>query len=429
MHLHLTLIQSEQILILNFKNLECLEGFIFAMRCKRIPSVKLIKCVSKKEMCKIIKSNLNDSKICVIGAGNGGLAAAADLTIRGNEVILAELEEFEENIYEIRKNGGINLETLESTGLKGGFAKLYKVTTNMSEAISDAEIVLIITPSFAHKEIAKRCAQYLKKEHLIILAPGNLGGSIEFYNSIIEYGGDKDVIISEMECMMYACRKKNGNTIYVRGFKHNLGFSTFPSMEMNKEFDRVKKIYPNIVKRQNVIETGFSNINPILHVPILLYNLSNIDNRRDILMYHEALSKSIGKIAKSIDNERMSLNNISESIQLVPMSDIYKNWYYHQGARGSTFVELAGKNPIYYESKLPNTLNHRYLLEDIPYGLIPMISILDKFEIKTDNIKTVVNTASLITDVDFYKNARTLKSLGLNGKSKEQIINYIKYRK
>lgn len=379
-------------------------------------------------MLKIRNTNSDNLKICIIGAGNGGLAAAADLTLRGHEVILAELPEFEGNISRIKDEGGIHLDTLESTGLKGGFARIYKVTTNISEAISEAKIVLIITPSFAHKKIAEECAKFLKEEHTIVLAPGNLGGSIEFYNSLIDNGGNKNIVISEMECMMYACRKKDNNTIYIRGFKHNLGFSTFPSIAIDRELERVKEIYPNIVKRQNVIETGFSNINPILHVPILISNLSNIDNKNNILMYYEALTNSIGKIVESLDKERMSLNNFGEDIQLKPMSNIYKSWYYHQGARGSSFMELAGKNPIYYESKLPDTLTHRYLLEDIPYGLIPMISVLDKFEVQSNNIRSIVNTASLISEIDFYKNARTLNTLRLHQKSKEQIINYIKYR-
>src|SRR5699024_5801467 len=120
----------------------------------------------------------------------------------------------------------------------------------------------------------------------------------------------RNVVISEIECMMYACRKKDKNTIYIRGFKQSLGFSTFPALATNKEFEKVKIIYPNIVKRNNVFETGFNNINPILHVPILISNLSNIDNKKDILMYHEALTTSISNIAESMDKERMSLNTV-----------------------------------------------------------------------------------------------------------------------
>src|SRR5699024_2368369 len=131
---------------------------------------------------------IEEPKICILGAGNGGLAAASDLTIRGFKVILAELPEFKENIEEVQNKGGVFLETLNSTGLKGGFAEIYKVTSNISEAISEADIVLIITPSFAHKKIAAKSAPFLKANHTILLAPGNLGGSIEFYNHLVQSG-------------------------------------------------------------------------------------------------------------------------------------------------------------------------------------------------------------------------------------------------
>lgn len=370
-----------------------------------------------------------ETKVCVIGAGNGGLAAAADLTLRGNEVTLFELSEYEQNIKGIKNSGGINLETLKSTGLSGGFARLHKVTTDISQALSESEIVLIITPAFAHKRIAKECAGFLTKEQSVVLAPGNMGGSIEFYNCLIEHGGDKDIVVSEMECMMYACRKKDSDTVYVRGYKQNLGFSTFPSIRLKNEYKRVKKIYPGIIQRNNIIETGMSNINAVLHVPIIISNLSLIDRKKDILMYHEALTNSVGIISSAMDQERCSLNKTNKEINLESLKNIYRSWYLHQGAKGSSFVELAGGNPIYYESKLPKALNHRYLLEDIPYGLIPMMSFLKRFGASYKNIESVINLACTISGVDFYNQSRNLKTLKLEEKGGEEIINYITYRR
>src|SRR5699024_9915366 len=377
-------------------------------------------------MFKVINKQKN-SKVCIIGAGNGGLAAAADLTLRGNQVILAELPEFYKNIKKIKEEGGILLKTLKSTGLKGGFARIHKATTDIGEAISESNIILIITPSFAHEKIAKECAPYLKVDHTVVLAPGNIGGSIDFYNSLMDNGVDENIVISEMECMMYACRKQNDSTIYIRGFKYNLGFSSFPSVSTDVEIEKVRKIYPNLIKRNNILETGFSNINPILHVPILVSNISNVENGKETLMYYEGLTKSIGELSELMDQERMELNTFSKEIYLKPMRDIYKSWYYHQGARGNSLVELANKNPIYYESMLPNTLQHRYLLEDIPFGLIPMSSILEKFNIENNIIKSMIYIAKAITNKSFKGEARNLESLRLNDKSPEEILRFIKY--
>lgn len=393
---------------------------------KEVIWLKVNNYIETKEMLKI-GINQSNSKVCIIGAGNGGLAAAADLTLRGNEVVLAELPKFEENIKEIKKKGGIFLKALKSTRLKEGFAKIDKVTTNIGEAISNSNIIFIITPSFAHKKIAEECAPYITSNHTVVLAPGNIGGSIEFYNTLIEHGTDKEVVISEMECMMYACRKQNNSTIYIRGLKHNLGFSTFPAVATEKELSKVKNIYPNITIRNNVFETGFSNINPILHVPILISNISNIENNKDLLMYHEGLTKSTGNISELMDQERMKLNEYSNAFKLKPMTNIYRDWYYHQGVRGDSLVELASKNPIYYESKLPDTLNHRYLLEDVPYGLIPMASILDKFNINSDMIKSVIQIAQSAINKDINEEARSLKTMKLINEKPEDIIDILEH--
>ena len=43
-------------------------------------------------------------KITIIGGGNGGFAAAADLTIRGHEITLYELPDFRNGLAEVIEN-------------------------------------------------------------------------------------------------------------------------------------------------------------------------------------------------------------------------------------------------------------------------------------------------------------------------------------
>ena len=46
-------------------------------------------------------------RIAVIGAGNGGFAMAADLTLSGYEVSLFELPRYETNVVDVREKGGV----------------------------------------------------------------------------------------------------------------------------------------------------------------------------------------------------------------------------------------------------------------------------------------------------------------------------------
>src|SRR5699024_4700933 len=143
--------------------------------------------------------------------------------------------------------------TLKSTGLKGGFARIHKATTDIGEAISESNIILIITPSFAHEKIAKECAPYLKVDHTVVLAPGNIGGSIDFCNSLMDDGVHEISVTTELERMMYACRKQNDTTIYTRGLKYHLAFTRLPSGSTDVEIEKVRKIYPDLRKRNNIL--------------------------------------------------------------------------------------------------------------------------------------------------------------------------------
>lgn len=79
-------------------------------------------------------------RVAVLGAGNGGINAAADLSDRGFEVRLFELPKFQENLEEIDKKKGI---LLEEPGHKPKFVPLYLATTDIQAAIADAEIIML----------------------------------------------------------------------------------------------------------------------------------------------------------------------------------------------------------------------------------------------------------------------------------------------
>lgn len=368
----------------------------------------------------------NNVQVTIIGGGNGGFAAAADLSIRGFRVVLYDLPQFESNLKDVRKLEGIELETLPSSGLKGGFAKLHKITTDIEDALKGSEIIFVIVPSFGLQNIARICAPFLEDDQIVVLAPGNFGGGIFFHNELRKFGCTKDIKIAEAECMMYACRKKDTSSVWIRGYKHNLGVAVFPSKDTDTVFKKLKAIYPTFIKRDNVLETSLSNPNAVVHVSLMLFNITNVENKRDMLIYHEGFTPSVGNIVSQMDKERMGLNNI-KGFNLDPLSKIIGGWYAHQGAKGNTISEIQSSNPIYKWSKLPTSIKNRYITEDVPYGLIPMYKCLEKFGLPHSTMKAVADLSCIATDTDFYKEARTLKTLNLDDLDAHQLIHYVTY--
>lgn len=89
-------------------------------------------------------------EICIIGAGNGGSAIAGDMTLAGHRCRLFEFPEYADNLKPITSQGGIYVTGIARTG----FAKIALATFDLSEAIQEADLIMVTTQALAHERMA-----------------------------------------------------------------------------------------------------------------------------------------------------------------------------------------------------------------------------------------------------------------------------------
>lgn len=122
-------------------------------------------------------------RIAVIGAGNGGHAMAAHMTIKGVPVRFYEMPRFADNIRPARKRGGI-----EITGVVGeGFARPELITTDIAKAIKGVSHIFVVTQALGHEAVATLCAPYLEENQTIVLFPGS-GGTLQLTKTFRDVG-------------------------------------------------------------------------------------------------------------------------------------------------------------------------------------------------------------------------------------------------
>src|SRR4029434_10340133 len=61
----------------------------------------------------------------------------------------------------------------------------------------------------------------------------------------------------------------------------------------------------------------------------------------------------------------------------------------------------------------PKTLDHRYIREDVGYGLVPMAEIGRLLGINTPVIDALITLASVVSRTDYRKEGLTLEKMGL----------------
>ena len=350
-------------------------------------------------------------KIAILGAGNGGCAAAADLTLRGFQVRL--FARSESTIANLAKLGEIEL--VESGVSKK--AAPYFMSPHLPPVVQGVDLIVIATPAVGHEYLAKGLANYVSDGQRILLNPGHTGGSLHFANLLRQLGCKAQVQLCETVTLTYICRMPQPGRVEIYRRTTNLRCAALPGKHTEKLVREIQSVFPNVIAAANVLETGFSNINAIMHPAGMLGNAGWIEKTGgDFLYYREGITPSIGAWIDALDGERLE---IVRALGLTPLRfvDIF------HGA-GLTTTEARDSGSAYqaiHESepnftiKSPPSLDHRYIKEDVGYGLVPMAEIGKLLGIETPVMDALITLASLALGIDFRVEGLTLEKMGLAG--------------
>lgn len=354
-------------------------------------------------------------KISVIGAGNGGQAMAGHLSALGH--IVKVYDRNSETISHLRQKKSIELEGV----LKGVVGSPHLFTDDLKEAINGTEIIMIATTATAHKEIAKAIAPYLQEDQYIILNPGRTGGALEFHQSLIKNGLNTNIHLAEAQTLIYACRIIETGKVNIIGVKDRVLLSGFPASETQKIIDYLKPLYGCFCPAKNVLRTSFENIGAVFHPSVLLFNAASIERGESFYFYRD-MTPGLARIIETLDAERLAVAK-AYGIDLISAKDWIS--YAYTGVEGDSLCERMHNNPAYYDILAPTQINCRQITEDIPTGIVPMSEFGDVAGVDTPIMDSLIDLCSTLMKTDYRSSGRTLKNLGLENMTTEDILNRI----
>lgn len=365
--------------------------------------------------------------ITVLGGGNSAFATSAELALYGHNVRLLELTEFSESIASIKNKRRILIEAPGLQGVPTGEAQLAHVTTDPDEAMNGTDVVFYVVPAYGEDRFTSLCLDYFLPSQLVVFFCGNLGGALTFAHHLLNAGRVDLPLILETDGLYFGGFKSGSTSVRLSGLKEGLVASTFPANRLSEGLRRLNSLFPGyeFLPAKNVIETGFRNMNPILHPPISVLNAGRSSpDISTFFYYREGTTYEVSQVMMRIDDERISVGKALE-LDLKSSYETLLKWYGWQGASGNSLYELLVNNPAYQSLKAPKTLNHRFITEDVPYGLVPISALGRSVNRSTAVIDSLITLASALLGQDMYACGRDLEALGLNGLDRDGIQLYI----
>lgn len=353
-------------------------------------------------------------KIAVIGAGNGGQAIAGYLAMQGYDIALYDI--VKEKIEELKKLGGIKLE-----GRISGFGKLSCITTDIKEAIQGAEIIMVTTIANAHKAVSQSIAPFIVDGQVIILNPGRTCGALVFKQTLVEAGCKAHFYLAEAQTLVYACRIIHNGTVNIIGVKDEVLLAALPSSDTDYVLSKIKPLYPSFMKTANVLRTSLENIGAMFHPCVLLFNAATIE-RNEVFWFYRDMTEQVASFIEKFDAERLAVGK-AFGIDLLGVNEWIK--FAYKDTEGNTLCERMRNNPAYHDIKSPSSIFTRQLTEDIPTGVLPIMELGCAAGVNTPLLESMIHICEALLGQDLHTNGRNLKNLGLEGKTKQEIINYI----
>ncbi len=356
--------------------------------------------------------------ITIMGGGNGARTVAADMTLAGHIVTLFEFEQFHENIKNIFESRKIEI----SGEARQGIAEINNLTHDISKAITDAELIIIVVPALVHRVYAKALAPYLKDGMNIVLVPGTFG-SLEFYTYIREYGCKAKITISELDTLPYATRIQTSTSVHVFHNLSSFGIGVFPSVHTEKIIKIFKNLYPATCGYRDIIEAGLSNCNPVIHPLGVLMNAGRIEYARgEFWYYEEGITTSTARAMEVLDDERIDIGNVL-GLHLPRQSEALHSIGY--GPKGDLWEVLKGSKGL-TPIKGPSVLSNRYITEDIPVGLVCWSQLGEMLGVNAPVMRATIELGIAISGTNYWETGRTLKRCGISDMTGEQLCEYVK---
>ena len=356
-------------------------------------------------------------KIAVLGAGNGGQALAGYLAWLGYEVRLYDA--FQEVITLIDARGGIQLE-----GETTCFGELAFASTDIARVLAGADLVMVVNPSIYHRQIAGHCAPYLQPDQVIFLHPGGTFGALAFKQALREHGCTLDIPIAESSSLIYACRALEPGKVLIGGKKDRLLVSTLPNSANEQVRSLLLPAFPEIQMARNVLVTSFDNTNPIFHPAPTLLSTSWIESGKDFLYYYEGISETIGRFIVGMDQERLAIGKAMGLEYGTEIIDVFTQYQVEYHTSGESISAVVRHVPAYAAIYGPKTLKTRYIYEDVPMGLVPLVSLGKAVSCSTEKMELTIHLAEQLLGEDFVGAGRNLATLGLQGLSVAQIVRF-----
>lgn len=301
-------------------------------------------------------------KVGIIGAGAVAYGSAAFLTGAGHEARLWSPSG--QRTRELAAGAPLVSEGV----VAGSFHPV--VADSCAEALEGADVALVALPANGYRMALEAMAPHLQPRQVVIFSAHASFGAL-YLAQLLEA---RDVIlpIVALSTTVLRARQTSPTTVKVATLRKAVDMATWPADLADAGHAACIALFgERFNRRADLLAIALSNVNPQSHMALALCNFTRME-RGESWGQSANMTEAVGRLLEALDAERLAIA-AALGREVRSMREHYSLTYGLPDAPlGETARILAKRGD---PTLGPATIQTRYTLEDVPFGLVPLISL------------------------------------------------------
>lgn len=243
-----------------------------------------------------------------------------------------------------------------------------RIAPTCEEAIKDADVVIIAMRANGHRLAMDAAAPFLREGLPVIISSHSSFGALYLSKLLADRGISLPIIV--WGTTLLTGRQMGSTEVNITTLRQKLDVATLPSNAKDMGFQLCTHLFGDrFVQRDGLLAIALSNLNPQNHLGIALLNLTRME-RAEQWSQGGNVTPMVGRLIEALDAERLaiashfgiSVRTVEEHFSLsfhVPMGTV---------SEMNQEMDRQGRGGLG-----PATVDSRYVLEDVPFGLLPTV--------------------------------------------------------
>ena len=360
-------------------------------------------------------------KFAVLGKNDAALALTADLALRGFPVAL--YCDTSERGHELLHSPSFTCLS-EAAGFHEG-AGLYQVENfavaeSPAQAVADADIVYLVSSPHDHEAVLAECGAAVRDDAVLVLPQSGVGGAL-VAAAVLQCQGKAGVAVAQISAP-HTVRPTESATIRVTKKKDRVPLGVLPACRTEEVLARLAPVFPQYYPVSNVLAAGMTRVGMALHPIPVIMGAIKIEQLGRYQYDAYDITPAVARVIEAADRERRALLE-ALGLEAPSFVELLGRSF---GAKGESFYEAVHDIQAYKNSFSPDSVNTRYITDDVPTQVVPMVELAAALGVRTPVFDAVIAFSDAMLGTSMRETGWNLTRLGLANRDGAQILGYLR---